>query len=238
MKSLIVTLALALAAGTASADDAFVAGNRAAVAGDARAAAASFEKSLAHGWSAPALFDLGNAYASTGDWGHSILAYERARLLAPHDAAIAANLAHVRADAGLAAASPPTVDRAIARLSTDEWTWLALGAGALACLGVVALGWSYRRRAAGTLAVAGALVAAACGIAAARSAPMTERAIVLSRTEARLAPVPSSEAVFTAPAGEEVRIGQQHGDFFQVRDGDRTGWLPRTAVERVVPRLQ
>jgi hypothetical protein len=31
-----------------------------------------------------------------------------------------------------------------------------------------------------------------------------------------------------------VRIEQRHGDFIFVRDGDRTGWLPSTAVERVI----
>jgi tetratricopeptide (TPR) repeat protein len=233
-----ILTALALVAGTASADDAFVAGNHAAVAGDAKGAAAAFERSLAHGWSAATLFDLGNAYASASDWGHSVLAYERAQLLAPRDPAIAANLAHVRADAGIASAPPRAVDRTVALLAADEWTWLALGAGVLACAGIVALGWAYRRRAAATVVIAGTLAAALCAVAAARTAPSADRAVVLARTEARLAPVPTADAVFTAPAGEEVRLGQRHGDFTQVRDGERTGWLPRSAVEPVVPRLQ
>lgn len=233
-----ILAALALVAGTAAADEAFVAGNHAAVTGDAKSAAAQFERSLAHGWSAATLFDLGNAYASTSDWGHSILAYERAQLLAPRDPAIAANLAHVRADAGLSTSPPRSIDRTLAMLSPDEWTWLALGAGALACAGIVALGWAYRRRAAGTLVVAGVIAAAACGVAAARTAPSPDRAVVLARTEARLAPVATSDAVFTAPAGEDVRVGKHHGDFVRVRDGYRTGWLPKAAVERVVlPRL-
>lgn len=238
MRRLFIALALVLVSGVASADDAFVAGNRVAVAGDAKAAAADFERSLAHGWSAATLFDLGNAYATAGDWGHSILAYERAELLAPRDPAIAANLAHVRADAGITSPPPRTVDRTLAVLSADEWTWIAVGAGALACLGLVALGWAYRRRAAGTLVIAGSLAAALCGVAAARTAPSADSAIVLARTEVRLAPVATADAVFVAPAGEEVRLGAEHGNFFQVHDGDRMGWLPRAAVERVVPSLQ
>lgn len=225
---------LALAAGTASAG-ALDAGNRAAMAGDAKGAAAAFERSLAHGWSPGALFDLGNAYASAGDPGHAILAYERARVLAPSDPSIAANLAQVRADAGLAAPHPGALERDLSVLTTDDWTWLAIAGGVLACIGVVALGWSVRRGAARALVATGALAALACGLAAARTAPDPDRAIVLAKAQARIAPVATADPVFTAPAGEAVTIEQRHGDFVYVRDGERTGWLPRTAVEQVIP---
>ena len=225
-----ILFALALVAGTASADDAFVAGNQAAMRGDAKAAAAAFER--APRWSAAAQFDLGNAYASSGDRGRAILAYERARVLAPRDPAIAHNLAHVRAEAGVAAPAQSIVARA--PLTSDDWAYLALAGIALASAGIVALGWAWRRRAAVFVAATGALVATGAVLAAARTAPSRDRAIVLARTEAHLAPAASSDAVFTAPAGEAVTIAQHHGGFVEVRDQQRSGWLPADAVEPVI----
>ena len=225
-----ILFALALVAGTASADDAFVAGNQAAMRGDAKAAAAAFER--APHWSAATLFDLGNAYASSGDRGRAILAYERARVLAPRDPAIAQNLAHVRAEAGVAAPPPSALSKV--PLASDDWAYLALAGVSLACAGVVALGWAWRRRAAVIVAATGALVATGAVLAAARTAPSRDRAIVLARTEAHIAPVATAEGVFTAPAGEAVMIAQRHGGFVEVRDGQRTGWLPADAVETVI----
>jgi hypothetical protein len=227
-------IALALAAGTASAGD-FDAGNRAAVAGDAKAAAAAFERSLAHGWSPGALFDLGNAYASSGEPGRAVLAYERARVLSPANASIAANLAQVRAEAGVTAQPVGRVDRTRAVLTANDWTWLAIAGGVLACGGIVVAGWSTRRRLARTLIAAGALGALACAFAAARTVPPADRAIVLTRTQARIAPARVAEPAFTVPAGEAVRVEQRHGDFVQVRDREHTGWLPRGAVALLIP---
>ncbi len=225
-----ILFALALVAGTASADDAFVAGNQAAMHGDAKAAAAAFER--APRWSAATLFDLGNAYASAGDRGRAILAYERARVLAPRDAAIAHNLARVRAEAGIGAPAPGML--ASAPLTSDDWAYLALAGIVLSCAGIVALGWAWRRRAGVLVTAAGALVATGAVLAAARTAPSRDRAIVLARTEAHIAPAANADAVFTAPAGEALTIAQRHGGFVQVRDGERAGWVPAEAVEPVI----
>ena len=57
---------------------------------------------------------------------------------------------------------------------------------------------------------------------------------MLRADTARIAPFAAAEAAFTAPEGEVVHVEQERGDFVYVRDGDRTGWLPRTDVERIV----
>jgi tetratricopeptide (TPR) repeat protein len=231
-RTLFITLALA---GTAHAGD-FDTGNKAAMAADFKGAAASFERSLAHGWAPGTLLDLGNAYASSGDVGHAILAYERARVLAPSDADIAANLAQARAEAGVTAPPRHAIDDQLAVLTSDDWTWLAVAGGVLMCAGLVALGWSLGRRTPRAMIVAGAVATLACSLAAARTAPSADRAIVVAKAQARLAPVATADPVFSAPAGEAVAIEQHHGDFVYVRDGDRSGWLPRTSVEPVIPR--
>jgi hypothetical protein len=215
--------------------DPFLAGNSAAAAGDHVAAAAAFETAIVtRGWSPSTLLGLGNAYAGAGKPGRAILAYERAHLLAPRDRAIAANLAHVRDSAGVSVPNPSRVASAIATLTADEWTRIALGGGALACAGVIGLAWSVRRRGSRTLAVTGALVAGIAGVAASYTAPSADLAVVVTGDVARIAPFAAAEAAFTAPEGETVQIEQQRGDYVYVRDGDRTGWLPRTALERVV----
>src|SRR5580658_10885631 len=52
-------------------------------------------------YSADGLYNLANAYARAGKPGLAVLSYERAALLAPNDADIDANLAYVRAGAGV-----------------------------------------------------------------------------------------------------------------------------------------
>src|ERR1700682_625922 len=53
------------------------------------------------GYSAPALYNLANAYARAGKPGLAVLNYERAKLLEPNDPDIDANLRHVREAVGL-----------------------------------------------------------------------------------------------------------------------------------------
>jgi len=195
----------------------------------------AFEHELdLHGWSAGALFDLGNAYASSGRPGSAILAYERASILAPRDHAIRANLEHVRESAGVTSTAPSTIHAALATLSSDEWTWIAIAAAILACTGVIAFAWSLRGRTARFLAIAGISASAFAMTAATAVALPTDEAVVVHGETARIAPTSVAEAAFTAPEGENVRIEQRRGEFVYVRDGDRSGWLPTASVERVV----
>ncbi len=217
--------------------DPFVAGNTAAATGDHATAAAAFERALAtRGWSPGTLFDLGNAYAGSGHRGLAILAYERGLVLAPRDSAIANNLARTREAAGVSAPPPSRIRSALGRLSTDEWTWFALAGAALACAAAAGFAWFPRRR--GRMASLVALGVAASGLGFAAAivvAPPRDVAVVISPATARIAPLAAAEEAFPAPEGETLQIEQQRGDFVYVRDGDRSGWVPRAAVERVVP---
>lgn len=232
-----------LLAGTAAAapptatHDPYVLATSAAARGDHATAAAQFERAIAEdGWSANALLGLGNAYASLGDHGRAILAYERARVLAPRDAAIATNLRHVRESAGLATSAPSAVDRAVGALSANDWAWIALGGLALACAGTVLGAWSLRRRRlAWVTGIAGAVIAlGAAGIARA-AAPDPATAVVVETASVRIAPFAAAEAVFTAPAGERVHIEDRRGEHVYIRiDDERAGWLPARAIEPIV----
>jgi hypothetical protein len=188
----------------------------------------------AQGWSPGVLFELGSAYATAGHPGPAILAFERAQLLAPRDATIRNDLARTRETAGLSVASPSRVDAALGTLTSDEWTWLAITAAILACTGIVGYAWKFRRTLAGTLAIGGALVGSLAFAAAIEVAPSPSLAIVLRADTARIAPFAAADFAFTAPEGLAVNIEQARGEFVYVRDGDRTGWLPRAEVEPVV----
>jgi hypothetical protein len=195
----------------------------------------AYEAALEHGWSAKALHGLGTAYESAGKHGPAILALERARLLAPRDGDITAALESARTTAGVTHPQHSRLHDTIATLTTDEWTWLALGAGALTCGFVVAFAWRRRPTTMRSLALGSAVVAVVAATGAAISAPDPDRAIVTTTATARLSPFPSAEGVFEALEGETVQVERERSGFFFVRDGERGGWIPQTAVTRVIP---
>lgn len=237
IRRLAIAALVALTASTASAADPFIAGNAAATHGDHSAAAASFERTLAErGWSTNALFDLGNAYASAGQRGLAILAYERALVLSPRDAAVAVNLAHTREAAGLPQPEVSLVRGQLGRLASDEWAWIAFAALMLAAAAVTARAWWPGQRArTGWLAGFGAACAILALTAAFAVAPARSSAVVIHADTARIAPLAAAEEAFPASEGETVQIEQQRADYVYVRAGDRYGWLPERALGRVLP---
>jgi len=229
--------ALTATAGASPRSDSFVAGNAAAANGDHAKAAAAFLTTLAQrGWSTNTLFDLGNAYASAGQRGLAILAYERALVLSPRDAAVATNLAHTREAAGLAQPEVSRTRAQLSRLSSDEWAWIAIFAVILAAAAASGRAWWPGQRGRATsIAVAGGAVAVLALVAAFVVAPARATAVVVRAETARIAPVSGAEEAFPAREGETVQIEQQRADYVYVRDGDRFGWLPDRAIERVLP---
>ena len=78
------------------------------------------------GYSAAALYNLGNSYARVGKPGMAILNYERASLLSPNDPDVEANLRYVRASAHLPAEVPDSFGR-VARIATPFWvSWIGV----------------------------------------------------------------------------------------------------------------
>src|ERR1700682_4007582 len=90
------------------------------------------------GYSAPALYNLANAYARAGKPGLAVLNYERARLLEPNDSDIDANLRRVREMAGLPAEARNGFERISGLAGPRTLAWvgvlglLTAGAAALA----------------------------------------------------------------------------------------------------------
>jgi len=193
------------------------------------------------GYSAAGLFNRANACAREGKSGLAILNYERALLLAPNEADIAANLHFVRAKAGLPDAPENWFTRSLLYARPNTLAWLG-------SLGLVLAGMSLllvrlypqRRLALRSLTFAGVLLVATAIGSAITMWPRINEAVVISReAPARIAPVSAAEAAFKLHEGETVTMRAEHQDFALVQtSAGRSGWVARADLARVVPQFR
>ncbi len=194
-----------------------------------------------HGWSAALLFNLGNASFRAGQIGQAVLAYERARLLAPRDPDLAANLRQVRRAASLALPEPTLWERFVEPLTGDGWALLASASLVLAC--VLALGTAALRRtprpllprALAATATVAASMALLAGFACATAIAQARRGVVLAAEPTlRVAPYPTASASQRLAPGEIVELGREHAGFVLIRAHDgRSGWIAASEVGRI-----
>jgi tetratricopeptide (TPR) repeat protein len=208
---------------------------QAAATGDYPAAVRNYEQVLKRdGFSAPVLFNLGNAWLRLGKPARAILDYERALVLAPRNPAIEANLTAARQHAGLA---PETISPWLAaarHFSFDSYLWAGLGAlwvlcGALVLLCVNGAG----RRLARPLILVAALTLCVSADAAALCWSDLYRAVVIQGPAIlHLAPAPSAAASGSLREGEVVWLQERYRGFVFVRSADgHSGWVSdETAV--------
>jgi tetratricopeptide (TPR) repeat protein len=188
-----------------------------------------------------ALFNRANACAREGKSGLAILNYERALLLAPNEADIAANLHFVRAKAGLPDAPENWFTRSLRYARPNTLAWLG-------SLGLVLAGMSLllvrlypqRRLALRLLTFAGVLlVATAVGSAITMWPRINEAVIIAREAPARIAPVSAAEAAFKLHEGETVTMRAEHQDFALVQtSAGRSGWVARADLARVMPQFR
>jgi tetratricopeptide (TPR) repeat protein len=205
------------------------AAEQAAAAGNYQLAAQNYEQVLQrNGFSAPVLFNLGNAWLRLGRPARAILNYERALLLAPRSAAIEANLATAQQRAGLA---PVTVGPWLAAaryFSFDTYAWAALGAVWVLCVALVLLSLNgTARRMARPLILAAAVTLCVSADAAALCWSDQYRAVVVQGPAVlHLAPAASAVASGALRDGEVVWLQDRYADFNFVRTADgHTGWV-------------
>jgi hypothetical protein len=218
-------------------------GLRAQTGGDASptagqpASSASTTPPMSADYSAAQLYNSANAYARSGKTALAVLAYERARLLAPTDPDLRWNLHRVQEAAGLPQSTGNWLQEygRFANPNLLYWTGVAGLVLAGGCL--LALRRDGRRR--GVL-LAGALVGfAAVGAGAVNAAAtfsVLSESIALRQTPASVSPVASADPLFQDPAAATVRLIDRHGDFELVRDSQgREGWVAATDLAAVVP---
>jgi hypothetical protein len=222
----------------------FYQGNTAYKDGDYETAAREYERLLAAGFDSGAVeHNLGNAYFKRGEYGRAILAYERARVLLPRDADVAANLAYARESAKVPREQPPLWQRVVfapaLSLATRElailcavvW-WAACGWLALRMLGRGGEGMA----AAGGAAVIGLVVVAASLVFRIRVVEGGSAAVVVAKKEsvARFEPSATGKEYFRAPEGSVLTIRSARPDWLQVARADGVrGWMRADEIEPI-----
>ncbi len=241
MKIASLLILLIVAASTAGAEQPSLAATaQAAASGDYRTAARNYEMILdKEGFSAPVLFNLGNAWLRLGNPARAILEYERALVLSPHNAPIAANLAAARQRAGLVPQGVGPWLAAARYFSFDDYVWAGLAALWVLCVALVLVCLNgAARRIARPLILVAAVTLCVSADAAVLEWPDLQRAVVLAPAMMHLAPAQSAATSGTLQEGEVVWLQEQYAGFNFVRAADgRTGWVGAAAVVAVrVPR--
>ena len=225
---------LLLVSGVALADPGTIAmAEHAAATGDFQLAAQTYEQVLArNGYSAPVLFNLGNAWMRLGKPGRAILQYERALVLAPGNPLIESNLAAAQQRAGITSA-PVGPWLATARyFSFDSYIWAGLASIWVLCAALVLLcvRGPVRRLARPLILVAAVTLCVSADAAVLCWADLF-RAVVVSPATVHLAPAPSAAASGSVREGEVVWIQRRYAGFNLVRTADdRAGWVSNDAA--------
>ena len=213
----------------------FDAANRLYEQGRFAEAAVEYQKLIESGPVAPALyFNLGNAFFKAGSIGRAIAAYRQAQQLAPRDPDVRTNLQFVRNQVQGPTLQPGRWERALQRLTANEWTVLASVAFWMWLLLLAAIqlrpAWKSSLR---TLVwVSGtATVLLGAGLGAVLSVNSNRTAIVIAREAAiHNGPLDESPGVLTIHDGAEVQVLDRKDAWLQVGVANQAGWLKRDQV--------
>src|SRR5205814_2820168 len=213
-----------------SGDDLFAKANTEFGGGNFKAAIADYEAVVASGaWSANLFYDLGNTYFREGDFGRAILNYDRALRLDGHHPEADANLRIAHDQAHSLELAPSALER---YLNFGTSNFFAVAATIFFWLTIILL---ILRPGKVLRAIAGVFLAAICGLAAYRLENGTRgqglAIVIAENAQARVATVDSAKSVLALPAGSEVLILQERGDWnYAALPNDQRGWIAASAV--------
>ena len=188
-------------------------------------------------YSAAALYNMGNAAARADRPAEAVLNYERARLLAPQDPDIRANLQQVRAKAGLPQRSN-WLGQYVRLANPDVLFWLGT-------FGIALTGASLLLRRSGATRRAPLAASASIGLAltllsvgdAIATAPSLNTAVVMVGSSAVASPIGAAQPLFAIPRAEVVTIHDRYANYILVRDEEnREGWVDKSALTPIIPR--
>jgi tetratricopeptide (TPR) repeat protein len=224
----------------AAEDSTFAQANQAYSEGRFQEAVDGYQSLVSSGrWSANLFYDLGNAWFRQGDFGKAILNYERALALDPQHPEATANLRLARDEARALELRKNWIERYVAMGTPGQYTVLAAVAFWSVLFGATWLFFSPRRSG-GRIALI-ACTAAVCGLSifalyTLENGPQGRAlAIVIGQDiEARLATADNASSVLALPAGSEIKVLSERGDWiYAALPNAQRGWIPAKAVERV-----
>ena len=191
------------------------------------------------GYSAAGLYNLANSFARSGKPGMAVLNFERARVLAPYDPDIEANLRFVRESAHLPTKSRNRLERVATVLSPRAMAWLGALGILIAGVGLLAgeFGARFRwLRRIGVVAGLG-LVGMTVGNGVVLWPTLHAGVIISGTAPVHVSPVPMGDSLFVLPEAETVMIKAEHEGFVLIETGaGRTGWVSSANLAPVVPR--
>jgi tetratricopeptide (TPR) repeat protein len=208
--------------------------------GDFKAAIDDYEELVRSGRDTPNLFyNLGNAYFRKNDFGRSILSYERALALDPHHPEAEANLRIARDEARALELVPNRWERIFAFADENQY---ALAASISFWIGIFLVATWVLGRGRGRSAIALSILSLSIFVIAVGASYELSRgkngrglAIVTGdKVEARLATADNANRVLILPAGSEIKIVSQRGDWvYAVLPNNLRGWIPSNSAEQV-----
>ena len=218
----------------------FVKANQEYAAGDFKAAIDDYEALVRAGQDTANLFyNLGNAYFRKSDFGRAILNYERALALDPHHPEAEANVRIARDEARALELVPTRSDRLFAFANENRFVVAAAIAFWMGIFSIVA--WIIgRRRSRGAFALS-ILSLSIFAIAVVASYQLSHgkngrglAVVTGDKVEARLATADNANRVLTLPAGSEIKIVSQRGDWiYAALPNSLRGWIPANGAEQV-----
>lgn len=214
-------------------DDLFAKANSEFAAGDFKAAIKDYNGVVESGeWSANLFYDLGNAYFRDSDLGHAVLNYERALQLDPRHPEADANLRIARDQAHSFELTSSALEKYLNFTSAKSFTIAA----AVLFWGTIILVLLRRRKT--VWMIVGLILTACCVLITYQLENGTRgqaaAVVVANNAEARIATADSAKSVLALPAGSEVLILQERGDWsYAALPNDQRGWIATKAVEKV-----
>jgi tetratricopeptide (TPR) repeat protein len=221
-----------------AANDDFAAANKLYAEGKFAGAATAYETMLGKkALSSSLLFNYGNAEFKSGNLGKAIAAFRRAKLLAPRDSEIRANLNFVRNQIQGSTVRESRWQNWLGNFSLNEWTNFAVIAFWVTFILLAArqirpaLVPKFR----GATNALILLMIILISIFAVQSANhfSNQTAIIISpQAEVRSGPFDDAQNAFAVHDGAELRVLDCHDDWVQVADSTgKTGWLQTKQVE-------
>ncbi|HET9857375.1 MAG TPA: tetratricopeptide repeat protein [Chthoniobacterales bacterium] len=218
----------------------FAKANQEYAAGDFKAATADYEELVRSGQDTPNVFyNLGNVYFRQSNFGRAILNYERALALEPHHPEAQANLRVARDEARALELIPSRWERLFTFANENQYAIAAAIAFWIGLFSIAVFIFGRRRsRSAIALSIVSlSIFAIAIWASYQLGQGKNGRGLAIvtgENVEARLATAGNANRVLTLPAGSEIKIVSQRGDWiYAALPNNLRGWMPANSAEQV-----